>query len=81
MSYTDCIAFLYGNSRQENENIDRENVFFLRYLLRINTRKIVERFDEYEDENANDIILEILNQAKLADATQRLASKSFRSFY
>jgi hypothetical protein len=78
MSYTDCIAFLYRNSRQENENIDRENVFFLRYLLRINTRKIVERFDEYEDENANDIILEILNQAKLADATQRLASKSFR---
>jgi len=78
MSYTDSIVFLYANSRQEKENIHRENVFFLRYLIRINTRKIVERFDEYEDENANDIILEILNQAKLADATQRHASKSVR---
>jgi hypothetical protein len=78
MSYTDSIALLYVNSREENENIHRENVFFSRYLLRINTKKIVEKFNEYEDENANDIILEILDQAKLADATQRLASKIFR---
>ncbi|CAF1259250.1 unnamed protein product [Adineta steineri] len=58
---------------EENKTLRRENLFFSRYLVRINSNKIIETFDDYENENENEIIRDILNQVKSLNARRRLA--------
>ena len=65
--------YLTINCREESENIRRENLLFSRYLTRINTTKIVDTYDKYEDENK--LILEIIDQIKSFDNTRRYSCK------
>ncbi|CAF1658304.1 unnamed protein product [Rotaria magnacalcarata] len=58
---------------EESETIRRENLLFARYLLRTNTSKIMESFNDYENENG--IIKETMDQMKLIESTRKVSLK------
>ncbi|UJR21772.1 hypothetical protein I4U23_024847 [Adineta vaga] len=60
---------------KENDTIRRENLLFSRYLLRTNSSKVVKTFDDYEYEDENEILYEILHQTKSSDNTRRRTTK------
>ncbi|CAM4966360.1 unnamed protein product [Rotaria socialis] len=58
---------------EESETIRRENLLFARYLLRTTTSKIMESFNDYENENG--IIKETVDQIKLIESTRKVSLK------